>query len=400
MGLAVVGAFVASEYDPRVVNEAAPPRQIAAGDIVAAYSDDLGQWTAAQITDLDPNWKTAGVLELDWSGEEPASVADLGTMRPLVLTHHAHTGRLSHTNYDWLLPRGFKRIGSADLLHEQKSNSYGAGWRIGYQLAAQRRWDSGDRSPAAGVKAFSETEFREATAAGATAELWDVKITDIDNLDCGDLVAAIPGVRRLTLDGNLGNLNNAAALNGLSQLRWLAIQDLFGMGKSDCLLVDSAPALQFLGLYSVPAEYATAMRRVWKPEMANGTDVEIRSPRKPDWVAENRDNPLRDWDGRDHISAARYRKAVSQYKDTRRAVIALLSSRGLDQAGLIEIGQHFAEAFNRLDGKRSPFIETEEREELFAALDAAVAAAELEAGQEFVAARDHLYEGVERVRSW
>ena len=232
----------------------------------------------------------------------------------------------------------------------------------------------------------------------ATAELWDVKITDIDNLDCGDLVAAIPGVRRLTLDGNLGTLNNAATLNGLSQLRWLAIQDMFGTGKSDCLLVDSAPALQFLGLYSVPAEYATAMRRVWKPEIANGTDVEIRSPRKPDWVAENRDNPLRDWDGRDHISALRCRKAVSQYKDTRRAVIALLSSRGVDQAGLIEIGRHFAEAFNRLDGKRSPFIETEEREELFAALDAAVAAAEQGAGQDFGAARAHLYDGVERAR--
>lgn len=387
-------------YDPCVANESVPPRPIAARDIVAAYSDDLGEWTAAQITDIDPSWKTVGVLELDWSGEEPASVADLGTMRPLALSHHAHTGRLSHTNYDWLLPRGFKRIGSADLLHEQKSNSYGAGWRIGYQLAAQRRWDSGDRSPSAGVKTFSETEFREAAAVGATAELWDVKITDIDNLDCGDLVAAIPGVRRLTLDGNLGNLNNAAELNGLSQLRWLAIEDLFGMTTDDCLLSDSAQELQFLGLYSVPAEYATAMKRAWKPEVLNGTSVEIRGPRKPEWVAENRDNPLRDWDGREHISGARYRKAVSHYKDARRAVIALLSSRGVDQAGLIEIGQDFAEAFNRLDGKRSPFIETEEREELFAALDAAVAAAELEAGQEFRSARDHLYEGVERVRSW
>lgn len=387
-------------YDPSVAKESVPPRPISVGDVVAAYSDDLGEWTAAQITDVDPNRKKAGVLELDWSGSEPRSLADLGMLQPLVLTHHAHTGRLSHVNYDWLLPRGYKRIGNADLLHDRKSNSYSAGWRIGRQLAAQRRWDSGDRSAPTDIQTFTEAGFREAAAAGATTAIWDVKITDIDRLDCRDLVEPLPEVRRLTLTGNLGTLDNADALNRLSQLRWLAIHDLFGMGKADCLLVSSAPMLEFLGLYSVPAEYATAMRRVWKPEVVHGTAVEIRNPRKPEWVAENRDNPLRDWDGREHISSARYRKAVSYYKNARRAVIVLLSTRGIDQAGLIQIGQDFGEAFNRLDGTRSPFIETEEREELFAALDAVIAAAEVELGGQFGAARHHLYEGVERVRSW
>ena len=387
-------------YDPCVAREASPPRPIVVGDVVAAYSDDLGEWTAAQVTDLDPEWKTAGVLEFDWSGPEPESLADLGQLKPLVLTHHAHTGRLSHCNFEWLLPRGYKRLGNTDLIHDRKSNSYSASWGIGRQLAAQRRWDSGDRTTPTGIETYSEAEFRTAAAAGATATVWDAEISDIDRLDCRDLVEALPNVRRLTLTGNLGTLVNADALNQLLRLRRIAIQDLFGMTKEDCLLVSSAPDLQFLGLYSVPAEYAAAMRRVWKAEVANGTDVEIRSPRKPEWVAENRDNPLRDWDGRPHISGARYRKAVSHYKDARRAVIELLSTRGVDQAGLIQIGQDFGEAFNRLDGNRNPFIETEEREELFAALDAAVAAAELEAGEEFAAAQTHLYEGVERVRSW
>lgn len=73
-----VAVRVADAYDPCVANETAPPRPIAVGNIVATYSDDLGEWTAAQITDLEPNWKTAGMLELDWSGPEPSSVADLG----------------------------------------------------------------------------------------------------------------------------------------------------------------------------------------------------------------------------------------------------------------------------------------------------------------------------------
>lgn len=392
--------MIVPAYDPSVAKETGPPRPIAVGDVVTAYSDDLGEWTAAQITDLDPKWKTAGVLEFDWSGPEPASLADVGQLKPLVLTHHAHTGRLSHCNFEWLLPRGYKRLGNTGLVHDRKSNSYSAGWGIGRQLAAQRRWDSGERTAPVGIKTYSEAEFRAAAVAGATSTVWDVEITDIDSLDCRDLVQALPNVRRLTLTGNLGTLANADALNRLSRMRRIAIQDLFGMTKDDCLLVSAAPDLQFLGLYSVPAEYAAAMRRVWKPEVANGTSVEIRSPRKPEWVAENRDNPLRDWDGREHISGARYRKAISHYKDARRAVIALLSTRGVDPAGLIEIGRGFGDAFNRLDGKRNPFIETEEREELFAALDAAVTAAELEAGQEFGAARDLLYEGVERVRSW
>ena len=66
--------------------ETSPPRPIAPGDVVVTYSDELGEWTAAQITDLNPGWRTAGVLELDWSGPEPLSVDDLGTPVPLRLT--------------------------------------------------------------------------------------------------------------------------------------------------------------------------------------------------------------------------------------------------------------------------------------------------------------------------
>ncbi|MET7419711.1 hypothetical protein [Dactylosporangium sp. NPDC005555] len=43
--------------------ETSPPRAIAPGDVVAAFSETLGSWTAAQVTDLDPEWRTAGVLE-------------------------------------------------------------------------------------------------------------------------------------------------------------------------------------------------------------------------------------------------------------------------------------------------------------------------------------------------
>ena len=104
-------------YDSAVTRQrgAVPPRPIAPGDVVAAYSEELGEWTAAQVTDLDPAWRTAGVLDLDWSGPEPHSVDDIGELVPLRLTHHSHSGGLHHCNYEWLLPRGFKVIGREEL---------------------------------------------------------------------------------------------------------------------------------------------------------------------------------------------------------------------------------------------------------------------------------------------
>jgi hypothetical protein len=132
-----------------------PPRPLAPGDVVAAFCEALGEWAAAQVTDLDPQQETAGVLDLDWSGPEPASVSDLGRPAALRLTHHSWKGSLSHVNYHWLLPRGGEVIGAVPLLLASRSPSYSSGWPIGRQLAMQRRWDAGDHrpsAPAAGMK--------------------------------------------------------------------------------------------------------------------------------------------------------------------------------------------------------------------------------------------------------
>ncbi len=358
------------------------------------YSEELGEWTAAQVTDLDPEWRTAGVLELDWSGPEPASVEDLGALVPLRLTHHAHNGRLSHCNFEWVLPRSYRVLGTAPVLHDGKSNSYGSGWRVGDQLARQRRWDRGDTDTHHRI----EWTLLGAEIAGLAAapEVRSVSVKQIDAVDGGDVAALFPNLTHLSLSGNLGTLSGAAGLNRLRHLRSLFIRDLFGMTAADCLTSAAVPELEMLVLHSVPADYATAMRKAWTPEIPNGTSVDISSPRKPSWVAENRDNPLRDWDGREHISAAQYRKSLAQYKATRRAVLAALAAPGEETAArLTELGRQFGEAFNRLDAAGDGFIETVEREELFAALDGIV-----EQGRAFDSARRHLTDGVKAVRDW
>ncbi|MCV2392734.1 hypothetical protein OEB99_00280 [Actinotalea sp. M2MS4P-6] len=382
----------------------APPRPMAPGDVVTAFSDALGEWTAAQVTDLDPSWGTAGVLDLAWSGPEPSSVGDLGDPAPLVLTHHAWTGRPSHRNYDWLLPRGCTVIGNVPALVERKSDTYAAGWHLGDQLALQRSWDRGERtSTHRGERSFTGAEVASLVATGAVfPDVWKVSITEIDSLDCGGLVTVLPNVTRLSLSGDLGTLVNASSLNGLTGLRSLLVSKLFGMVASDLLVPESAPGLEMLALHSIPAEYAAAMRKVWTPEIPHGTRVDVTGARKPEWVAENRDNPLRDWDGRGHISAVRFRKAVAQYKATRRAVLdALDDAEGaVDTARLTALGREYGEAFNRLDGSRSPFIETEEREDLFRALEAIVDQAEAISGTPLPGAREHLLAGLDSIREW
>lgn len=382
-----------------------PPRPLFAGDIVVAHSAYVDAWSAAQIIRTDASTRTAAVLELDWSGPEPTSVADLGDVAPLVLTHHSWNGALSYCNHDWVLPRSHRVLGRSPLLHRAPSMSFNSSWRIGFQLALQRLWEIdssaqfADRRALAWDAATLEEALREDAA--PRTDIRDLRITGITDLDCDELVRRFPRLTHLTLVGALGRLTTAASLNRLASLQKLGIYDLFGMTQEDVVRPDGLAALESLDLHSIPAEYAATTRKLWKPEVPKGVYLDISQARKPDWVAENRDNPLRDWDGRKHISRAKFTKAVALFKETRRAVLAALAegTREDQSRQLVELGERYGEAFNQLD-RRVPFIETVEREELFAALGVIVRQAEATHGIDLAWAARSLDTGVERVRAW
>jgi len=381
-----------------------PPRPIAPGDVIATFCERLGQWSAAQVTDLNQQWKTAGVLELDWSGPEPASVADLGQPAPLRLTHHSWRGSLSHVNCDWLLPRSCKVIGTMPLLHTRPSMTL-AGWRIGQQLAMQRRWDAGNygpwRHPGEITRSGAELNEELARPAGPRPDIWSLTVQRVASLDCALLAARYPALSSLSLSGNFGVLTSASSLNQLGQLKRLLINGLLGMGQADCLHPGHLPALEHLALHNIPHEYAAEMRSRWRPQVPGGTHVAITGARKPEWLAQNLSNPLREWDGRAHISQARFARATAQYNATRNAIIETLSADDGEPAAarLEQIARQYAEAFNALD-RRAPFIETEERDELFAALDLIVNDAEAMTGKSHTAARHKLMAAVDQARQW
>lgn len=383
----------------------APPRPFAVGDVVATYSRDLGEWTAAQIIRLDADTQTAAVLELDWSGPQPSSISDLGDVAPLRLTHHSWNGTLSFCNHEWTLPRSHTVVGAMPLLHDQPANCWTSGWQLGDQLARQRRWDSGvHEDPVAAWNAGYTGETINELLSQPTAprsEVTHLTIRDIDSLDCAQLVQHFPEVTWLHLHGRLGLLSAAGELNRLASLQGIRIVDLFGMTREDRLRPQCMSELESVDLYGIPAEYASAMRSTWRPVISAGIYVSILRARKPEWVEENRNNPLRDWDGREQISTTIYKRAVAQYKTTRKAILQVFAEESADDRStrLEEIGRAYGEAFNQLD-HRAGFIETIEREELFAALDHIVNEAEALHGPGLEDARDSLISGAESVRDW
>ncbi|MFE7331240.1 hypothetical protein ACFU8W_41255 [Streptomyces sp. NPDC057565] len=280
-----------------------------------------------------------------------------------------------------------------------------SGWHLGDQLARQRRWDSGVREdPVAAWKAEHTGETVNEFLSQPTAprsEVTQLTIRDIDSLDCAQLVQRFPGVTWLHLHGRLGLLFAAGELNRLASLQGIRIVDLFGMTREDRLRPQCVPELESVDLHSIPAAYASAMRSTWRPEIPAGTHVSILRARKPEWVRGNRNNPLRDWDGREQISTTIYNRAVTQYKTTRKAILLEVAEKPADgrSTRMEEIGRAYGEAFNRLD-RRSGFIETVEREELFAALDHIVKETEALHGPGLEDARDSLIFGVESVRDW
>lgn len=75
-----------------------------------------------------------------------------------------------------------------------------------------------------------------------------------------------------------------------------------------------------LRLTSLPEDAAKAIKQAYKPKVKQGLNLSIRQPRKPEWLADNLDNPFRTWDGREGITTAQAKKAASLYKQLRRQV--------------------------------------------------------------------------------
>ena len=127
-----------------------------------------------------------------------------------------------------------------------------------------------------------------------------------------------------------------------------------------CRVDNSADATN--SFTSLPETAAKAAKQLWKSKP--GMDLRITKPRKPEWLAQNLDNPFRGWDGAEHIPAAAAKKAANQYRKTRSLLMKLAAEPGEDaQAQALDAVAAYTQTFNKMG-----FIETEKRDEIYMAL--------------------------------
>ncbi|MDO4166884.1 MAG: hypothetical protein Q4D32_05725 [Eubacteriales bacterium] len=192
-------------------------------------------------------------------------------------------------------------------------------------------------------------------------DIHDLSVFKIKELDLREIPRLFPELHSLMLYGKPGIINNLEALEQLPFLRDLTISDLFGFSAEDMKILERISELRSLDLYSIPKEAGMAVKKAWKGKLDY---LEVKRLRSDDWLQENLENPLRNWDGSEFVPAAAYKKTMQQYKKTKKL---------LEQAGTREeavaAAKEYGLCFNRLNQKYHQFIETDEREDLFLVLE-------------------------------
>ena len=122
--------------------------------------------------------------------------------------------------------------------------------------------------------------------------------------------------------------------------------------------------LRELDFDSVPKEAGLYLKKHWKGKLDR---LSVTHLRDKGWLRDNLENPLRHWDGNEFIPEAAYRSAKKCYKDTKKLLTEAMG-RAADRKEIEEIVRRYTQSFNKLNDRYEEFIETEEREDIFLAM--------------------------------
>ncbi|UXZ98791.1 hypothetical protein K3169_13435 [Pseudomonas phytophila] len=188
-------------------------------------------------------------------------------------------------------------------------------------------------------------------------------------IDLETVVARFPDLWFLDLGGKPGIVSNLSAIAALAQLQMLSLHDLFGYTAEQFPAPQQLRRLSTLWLSSVPFDVAQNVKKGYKKAAALGLDLSVTQPRKSEWLAENLDNPFRDWDGREEITPAKAKKATTAYKALLSATRSINASMTADavQLALSAMVTAYVATFNQID-QRGSVIGTIECEEIHEAL--------------------------------
>lgn len=185
-------------------------------------------------------------------------------------------------------------------------------------------------------------------------------LTEIHELDMMQIAEHFSEIEHLGIFGQPGNVVHMDAVRRLRALRSLYCRDLFGYTVSELEALQELPELREVDFDSIPKEAGVYLKKVWKGRLDL---LSVTHLREKGWLRENLENPLRHWDGNEFIPQAAYRSAGKCYKDTKKR---LLEAAGRNQ--IEETIRGYTRHFNELNRKYNEFIETEEREDIFRAM--------------------------------
>lgn len=199
--------------------------------------------------------------------------------------------------------------------------------------------------------------------------LRELHVGNIAELNIEEILNAYPRLTELRLWGKPGNLVHFDKLMEFQKLEVFTTMDLFGFTAEDIPAPDRLPNLHMFWMDSLPEDAAKMVKKLYKKRKEEGLNLWITKPRKPEWFAQNLDNPFRSWDGQENITPANAKKAAALYRKTRAGIVKIAEGSNKDAMTSVEtLVREYTEGFNKVD-KRKYFIETVEREEIYTALD-------------------------------
>lgn len=220
--------------------------------------------------------------------------------------------------------------------------------------------------------------------------LTELHLDYIRDFSLHDISSLFPSLMKLWMTGKPGYIHDVAEIAKLPELESLTLWDLFGFSADDFPRPESLPGLRNLWLESVPAEAGKKIRKLYKGKIQ---DLQVLKLRSVEWLHENLNNPLRHWDGSESVPKSKYKKSIALWKETRHRILEEMSHAEIDSSAVKRIAIDYIEGFNKLD-RRSPFIETEEREDIFNAFAQILDEAGFENG------RNELMQAMDENRDW
>ena len=220
--------------------------------------------------------------------------------------------------------------------------------------------------------------------------LTNLVLTNIQKFSLKTVSSRFPGLTWLGLSGKPGYIYDVAEIAKLHELETLTIYDLFGFSAKDFPRPEDLSGLRRLWLESIPADAGKTIKRMFKNKVQ---DLSVTKLRTDGWLHENLNNPLRHWDGSEFVPKSIYNRSSALWKETRRRVLEEAKRAEVNLSALKSIANDYVESFNKLD-RRSQFIETEEREDIFNAFEQVLDEAGIRQG------RDDILRIIDENREW